>query len=114
MQLQILHIQWIQERQNPSRQVCDTNCSRGYFTYAHHGTGKELGCQFELKCSQTKLLIMWQAGAGNLVVPVKIFNCSEISLTISLTNTKVKKKPSVHVSRDFNFRDIDWLDQAQR
>ena len=46
--------------------------------------------QFELKCSQTKLLIMWQAGDDNLVVPVKTFNCSEISLTISLTNTKVK------------------------
>ena len=41
-----------------------------------------------------KLLIMWQVGTGNLVVLVKTFNCSEISLTISGTNTKVKKKSS--------------------
>ena len=46
--------------------------------------------QFGLKCLQTKLLIMWQVGTGNLVVLVRTFNCSEISLTISGTNTKVK------------------------
>ena len=39
--------------------------------------------QFGLKCLQTKLLIIWQVGTGNLVVLVKTFNCSEISLTIS-------------------------------
>ena len=33
---------------------------------------------------------MWQVGTGNLVVIVKTFNCSEISLTISGTNIKVK------------------------
>ena len=42
---------------------------------------------------QIKLLIMWQVGTGNLVVLVKIFSCSEISLTISGTNTKVKNSP---------------------
>ena len=31
---------------------------------------------------QIKLLIMWQVGTGDLVVLVKTFNCSEISLTI--------------------------------
>ena len=46
--------------------------------------------------------------AGNLVVLLMTFNCSEISLTISGTNIKVKKLPSVHVLEDFNFRDIDW------
>ena len=49
--------------------------------YAHHGTGKRL-CQFGLKYLQTKPLIMWQVGISNLVVLVKTFNCSEISLTI--------------------------------
>ena len=46
--------------------------------------------QVGLKCLQTKILIMWQVGIGNLVVLVKTFNCSEISLTISETNIKVK------------------------
>ena len=46
--------------------------------------------QFRLKCLQTNLLIIWQVGNGNLVVLVKTFNCSEISLTISGTNIKVK------------------------
>ena len=36
---------------------------------------------------------MWQVGTGNLVVLVKTFNCSEISLTITGTNTKVKNSP---------------------
>ena len=57
---------------------------------------------------------MWQIGTGNLVVLVKIFNCSEISLTISGTNTKVKKLSSVHVLGDFNFRDIDWPDKLNK
>ena len=93
---QILPIQCIQERQKPSWGRCDVTCSQGYFTYANHVIGKQLGSQFVLKCSQTKPLIMWQVGTGNLVVPVKTFNCSEISLTILGTNTKVKKLPSVH------------------
>ena len=46
--------------------------------------------QFGLKCLQTKLLIMWQVGTGNLEVLVKTFNCSEIRLPISGTNLKVK------------------------
>ena len=45
---------------------------------------------FRLKCLQTKLLIMWQVGTGNLVVLVKTFNCSEISLTMTGTKIKVK------------------------
>ena len=57
---------------------------------------------------------MWQVGTGNLMVLVKIFNCSEISLTISGTNTKVKKLPSVHVLGDFNFRDIYWPDSLNK
>ena len=65
--------------------------------------------QFGLKCSQTKLLIMWQVGTGNLVVLVKTF-----SLTISGTNTKIKKLHTVHVLGDFNFRDIDWPDRLNK
>ena len=57
---------------------------------------------------------MWQVGTGNLVVLVKTFNCSEIILTISGTNTKVKKLPSVHVLGEFNFRDIDWPDRLNK
>ena len=65
-----------------------------------------------LKCLQTKLLIMWQVGIGNLVVPVKTFNCSEISLSIIISNQhKGKKLLSVHVLGDFNFKDIDWPDR---
>ena len=45
---------------------------------------------------------------------LKTFNGSEISLTISGTNTKVKKFPSVHVLGDFNFRDIDWPDRLNK
>ena len=45
---------------------------------------------------------------------MKTFNCSEISLTISGTNIKVKKLPSVHVLGDFNFRDIDWPDKLNK
>ena len=70
--------------------------------------------QFGLKCLQTKLLIMWQVGTGNLVILVKTFNCSEISLTISGTNIKVKKLPSVHVLGDFNFKDIEWTDRLNK
>ena len=60
--------------------------------------------------SESVWVKVWQVGTGNLVVLVNTFNCSEISLTISGTNLKVKKKrlPSVHVLGDFNFRDIDW------
>ena len=59
---------------------------------------------------------MWQVGTGNLVVLAKTANCSEISLTISGTNTqhKGKKLPSVHVLGDFNFRDIDWPDRLNK
>ena len=67
-----------------------------------------------LTCLQTKLLIMWQVGTGNLVVLVKTFNCSEISMTISGTNITVKNSPSVHVLGDFNFRDIDWPDRLNK
>ena len=62
-----------------------------YPTNAHHRTGKQLGSQFGLRCLQTKLLFMWQVGIGNLMALVKTFSCSEISLTISGTNIKVKK-----------------------
>ena len=69
-----------------------------------------------VKVFKTKLLIMWRVGTGNLVVLVKTFNCSEISFTISGTNTrvKIKKLPSVHVLGDFNFRDIDWPDRLNK
>ena len=56
---------------------------------------------------------MWQVDTGNLVVLMKTFNCSEISLTISGTNIKVKNLPSVHILVDFNFRDIDSPDRQQ-
>ena len=45
---------------------------------------------------------------------MKTFNCSDISLTISGTYTKVKKLPSVHVLGDINFRDIDWPDRLNK
>ena len=35
---------------------------------------------------------------------MKTFNCSEISLTISETNIKVKKLPSIHVLGDWTDR----------
>ena len=57
---------------------------------------------------------MWQVGISSLEVPVKTFNCSEISWTISGTNIKVKTLPSLHVLRDFNFKDIDWLDRLNK
>ena len=43
-----------------------------------------------------------QVGFGNLVVLVKTFNRSEISLTISGTQHKGKKLISVHILGDFN------------
>ena len=52
---------------------------------------------------------MWQVGIGNLVVLVKTFNCSEISLTISGTNIKIKNS-----HRGFNFKDIDWPDRLNK
>ena len=109
----IYHMQFIQERQKPSWRRCDVACSQGYLPYAHYGIGKQLGVS-GLKCLQTKLLIMWKVGTGNLVVLVKTLNCSEISLTISGTNIKVKKLPSVHVLGDFSFRDIDWPDRLNK
>ena len=57
---------------------------------------------------------MWQDGIANLVVLVKICNCSEISLTISGTHIKVKKLPSVHVLGDFNFKVIDRSDRLNK
>ena len=47
------------------------------------------------------------------------FNCSEISLTISGTNIKVKKKKkkkltSVHILGDFNLSDMDWPDRLNK
>ena len=56
---------------------------------------------------------MWQVGTSNRVVLVKTFKCSEISLTISGTNTKVKNSPRIML-RDFNFRDIDWPDRLNK
>ena len=50
----------------------------------------------------------------NNVVLVKISNCSEISLTISGTNIKVKILPSVNVLRDFNFKYVDWPDRLNK
>ena len=41
------------------------------------------------------------------------FNCSENTLTRTGTSIKVKL-PSVHVSRDFNFKDIDWPDRRNK
>ena len=49
--------------------------------------------QFGLKCLQTKLLIMWKGGIGNLMALVKTFSYSEISLIISGTNIKVTNSP---------------------
>ena len=57
---------------------------------------------------------MWQVGTGKLVVVVKTFNCSEISLTIPGTNIKVKKLSSFHVLGDFNFKDIHWPDRLNK
>ena len=92
-----------------------SNINHVYFTYAHHGTGKQLARgEFGLKCLQTKLFFMWRVGIGNLVVIVKTFNCSEMCLTISGTNIKAKKLPSVHVLGDFKFKDIDWPDRLNK
>ena len=57
--------------------------------------------QFALKCLQTTLHIMWQIGIGNLVVLVKTFDCSKISLTISGVNIKVKKNSPRFMFRRF-------------
>ena len=72
--------------------------------------------QFGLKCLQTKLLIMWQVGTGNLMALVKTFSWLFKDQLIHVRNQhKSKQKlPSVHVLGDFNFKVIDWTDRLNK
>ena len=69
--------------------------------------------QFGLRCSRTKLLILWQAGIDKEVAQSKTSSCFETSLITLSPNIKVQ---NFHVlgGSTFNFREIVWPDRLSK
>ena len=68
--------------------------------------------QFCLKCSQIKLLILWQVGR-NLVELTSEIEMLRSQLEKIKGMHKGNRPPSVHVLGDFNFGDIIWPDRLK-
>ena len=108
----ILLIQCIQERQKPSWRRCDVACLQGYFTYAHHGIEKQLGVSLVRANKTSHYVASWCRQPGGTSEDFQLFR--DQFDHIRNQHKGKKKLPSVHVLKDFNFRDIDWPDRLNK